>query len=311
MQIENRQHIAVIIPFFNNAIEVQQCVQSILNQEFDRENIVISIYMVDNSEKNIDLKNINNSKCHIVRTKPAIGFARSVNIGIQKAINTKSDFCLILNQDAILSQQCIEKLMESPHWSKKSTCNIASPLVLDPQTKKVPAFHQTEYFHDYSGNFAVPFKIENYQGCSFIIDLNSCEHPFLDPLFHMYYEDEDFLNRQESSDEKKIWILPEAIVYHSNQGALNLDKEEKQRNIWKLKSKIIFHLRHSNELPKIMLFRHWLKSCFLALSTLQPKIIQFSILQDMNIIRNWKYIRKFSNQDIAEKAMAQIRKDTF
>ena len=99
--------VAVILGFYNGNNYIEAQIESILNQNF--KNIDIFIFD-DNSKKKLESKKlkiyIKKCKIKIIQRKTNLGYAKGNNLGLSKV---KSDYTLILNPDASLKKNTLEK----------------------------------------------------------------------------------------------------------------------------------------------------------------------------------------------------------
>jgi len=152
-----------------------------------------------------------------------LGFGAANNIGIKHAIGKGAHYVFLLNQDAYLQPDTINKLVKV--HSEHSEFGILSPIHLDGGGKKLDT------------NFSNYFKINN----SFIYDTlkkevlkNVYELPFVnaaawllpkqtleviggfDPIFYHYCEDDNYCQRV-LFHGYKIGVVPHAFINHDRE----------------------------------------------------------------------------------------------
>ena len=87
--------------------------------------------VIDNASTDSTVSHIrkNYPEVTLIENKSNIGFGQANNIGIQKALSEGAEYVFLLNQDAYLGQDCIEKLIEV-HQSNPEY-GILSPMHLN------------------------------------------------------------------------------------------------------------------------------------------------------------------------------------
>ena len=104
---------SIIIPTYNNPIQVKRCIQSIINNFSVKKNRY-EIIVVDDASKNKNYKkikkfiqNCNKNNLCLIRNKKNSGPAQSRNIGVKKA---KFENLLFLDSDTILHKDISKRL---------------------------------------------------------------------------------------------------------------------------------------------------------------------------------------------------------
>ena len=124
--IQNTLKISIIIVSYNVCSYLRQCLQSIYqSNEFGAfEIIVVDNYSYDESCQMV----LNEfSQITLIKNKENLGFAKAVNIGIDKAAG---EFICILNPDTLISDNTFKTLLE--HISQNPKTGCIGPKILNP-----------------------------------------------------------------------------------------------------------------------------------------------------------------------------------
>ena len=127
-------NILVVILNFNGWQETLTCVDAVLKQSYDD----FHIYLIDNGSKDESLKKLtrfeNDPKITYFKNPVNDGFAGGVNIGIKHAIENDYEYVALLNNDAIVAEDWLEKLQKSLETTDAS---VATGLLLNGDGTKI------------------------------------------------------------------------------------------------------------------------------------------------------------------------------
>ena len=197
----SRQNLTVVIVTLKSEHIIDQCIQSI--------NDDISIIVVENSNnknfKDYIEKKYRNVSC--ILSNDNIGMGSGNNIGIE---HSKSDFVLILNPDAILLKNTVDKLIEEAN-------NLKEFAIMSPISENInfPNFSIKEIKNI---NHETIFEVDSVDGFCMLIDKKkiksiSKDSKIFDENFFMYLENDDLCKRVKNYNEK-IFIVPTCKVKH-------------------------------------------------------------------------------------------------
>ena len=100
--------VAVIILNWNGKKDTLACVKSVTRQEFEHLQIVIVDNASTDDSVSVFRKKFPNLK--ILENKTNLGYAAGNNIGIRYALDSGSEYVLVLNNDTVLDPECIREL---------------------------------------------------------------------------------------------------------------------------------------------------------------------------------------------------------
>ncbi len=208
--------ISIIIPNYNKAILLKNCLNSIINCKSTNYEIII----VDNGSTEAFLPRDNQTNVKYIELESNFGFSKAVNIGIKQA---KGEYIAILNNDTEVD----------PHWID----NVIMAFELNPDiihiTSKIKSLRNKDILDDvgdvvlFSGKV---YKIGNnekdvgqYDQQKFIFGASGCASVYRREFFDKVgYFDEDFFAYLEDIDLSfrvnllgyKCLYVPNAVVYH-------------------------------------------------------------------------------------------------
>lgn len=211
----------VLIVTYNGHSDIEKCLRSLDLSKFD-------VMVVDNASTD-DTKEIIITKFPNVilyESVKNLGFGQANNIGFRYALENGYDYVLLLNQDAWLENDTIDKLIEAHRKNKDYW--VLSPMQMhsklndiEPQFKvyiqrynintSAESIQQTPYVN--AAIWLLPIETINKVGG-------------FDPLFPHYGEDDDYINRV-IYHGGKIGIYPKSIGYHDRniqQGTISLER---------------------------------------------------------------------------------------
>ncbi len=118
--------VCAIVVTFNGKKWYDRCFGSLRDSA-----IPVEIIVVDNASSDNTVEYIRGRFpfVHLIESKENLGFAKANNIGIRYAIDHSADYCFLLNQDAWIEKDTVEKLLQTFEDNEK--VGIASPMHLD------------------------------------------------------------------------------------------------------------------------------------------------------------------------------------
>ncbi|MET3114125.1 GT2 family glycosyltransferase [Pedobacter sp. CG_S7] len=217
---ENNIKIFVIIVTFNGAQWVENCFNSLRNSTISVQTIVIDNNSTDNC---ISLIQSGFPEVSILHSPENLGFGKANNIGITEALKLGADYVFLLNQDAWVMPETIEKLVEVHQANPKYY--VLSPLHLDGTGKKldfgfslyISPYHCENMVSDLilrNGSVKEVYTTSFVNAAFWLISREGIEKIGLfDPIFPHYGEDNDYLHRV-IFHGGKTGVCPAAFACH-------------------------------------------------------------------------------------------------
>jgi len=193
-----KNEITIVITAFKSEEKIFTCLKSIDLQH--------KVIIVENS-KNTDFKTeiekkFSNVACIIAGEN--LGYAKGNNLGLS---NVKTKYALILNPDAILEKQAIERFFITSNKIKNFA--IIAPAIQESSNLKSQIKSITE--------------VESVKGFAMFLNLEEFKNiGFFDSNFFIYLEEIDLCKRLQKNN-KKIFVDPDILVQH--QGGSSHDEK--------------------------------------------------------------------------------------
>lgn len=220
--VATQPNILIVILNFNGWQETLKCVDAVLQQTYKN----YHIYLIDNGSKDDSLKKLKRFENHpditYVKNPVNDGFAGGVNIGIRHAIKHDYEYVALLNNDAIVAENWLEKL----HKTLTTTdASVATGLLLNGDGTKI------ESTGDSYSAWGLPFPRQRDED---IKNANDSEYVFsgtagaslyktklfrdiglFDETFFAYFEDTDIGFRAQLAGHK-AYYEKSALAYHDH-----------------------------------------------------------------------------------------------
>lgn len=278
--------VAVVIPFYNGDHLIKACVSSILGSDHP----VSKIYIIDNSTKPTKVIDFfsDSSLIKVIKTKPAIGFGRACNIGLEQAILDDNDVAIIMNQDAIFQKKAIGLL--SKHALSKGTFGTVPisytydlqsvhPDVVSGYLRPVDGFMQDKSMGQLKSTYKLSYLQANGSCVAFHLATIK-KQPWFDPVFKMYGEDTELFYRLIHIEHLALFLVPEAHIGHIHSQISNA-QEKNKNNAYGRYGGQVMHLKR-NQFGKF--FIKTFHTYFLALKELNFKLFWLYLSSDIKLL---------------------------
>ncbi|MBP1839119.1 glycosyltransferase family 2 protein [Formosa algae] len=208
----------VIIVTYNGAKWIDKCFGSLEKSTQQLHTIVIDNGSTDNTP---DIIRKHYPEVEVIEPNENLGFGRANNIGLKRVLEDQADFAFLLNQDAWVNEDTVEKLID---FSVKNTdYGILSPIHLNGDGSKIdPKFgaallrHNNQFLNDlYFDKKQLCYDTKYVNAAIWLLPLKTLEDigGFNDDYF-MYGEDSDYIMRV-LYHKKKIGVLSNCHGYHA------------------------------------------------------------------------------------------------
>jgi len=219
----------VIIVTYNAMKWAEKCFGSLRNSSVSLHCIVVDNGSTDGTQDYI--KN-NFPEVEFIQSSDNLGFGKANNIGIEKAYKNGADFFYLMNQDAWIFEDSIEKLLNVYHCHpKKDEIGILSPMHLDGTEKHLDIFldkyiatnfEKTRLISDlYLHSLKEYYEISFINAAHWLLPKHTIEKVGgFNPYFFHYGEDNEYVNRVHYH-QKKVLLVPSSKVVHDGKQTLN------------------------------------------------------------------------------------------
>lgn len=283
-----KKTIAIVVTY-NGMKWINDCLLSIKNSTIE-----VEIVVVDNnsSDNTLDFVMKNFPSVVLFPQNENLGFGKANNIGMRYALEQNADYVFLLNQDAKVEKDTIEKLIELAE--NHPEFGILSPIHLNWEASSIEfGFYHSTLFSD----LILSKNLQNYYIEDRFINASCWLLPIktlktvggFDPIFFHYGEDVNYCQRV-IYHKLKMVVVPTTKVFHDT---TNSSDNKKQQNSSKevvnyFKNKILVKYANINTSDSLSLpvFKNKLFLSFL-----------FSIVScnksKINIaFQKWKIIKK-------------------
>lgn len=216
--------VAIILVNYNGVRDTIDCITSIEQCKFETyEIIVIDNCSIDSSYEEL-VKEKNNHNFTLIKADENKGFSAGNNIGIKYAIENLADYILLLNNDTVVQDDFIERLIDGFEYSDKCGATIGKILFysnpdviwyaggsLNKRTARTEHF---DYGKNDNPNDSEMKKISFATGCCVCLKREVVEQiGMMDEDFFLYEEDAEYSYRITSAGYDIVYN-PNSVIYH-------------------------------------------------------------------------------------------------
>lgn len=211
--------ICIILINYNSYNDTIECVQSLKKQEY----VNFKIIVVDNCSKDqnkLETDLFLNENCDVILSKCNDGFAAGNNIGIKYGYDKYNpDYYWILNNDTIVNQDCLKRLVDKATHSQKNVGLITGRIMHYYDRDRID--YRGGFFDKrtgtagyYSVDSVCGDEISFATGCFWLLPRKTINDVgFLSEEYFMYAEDTDYCCRIVQSGYTMLYC-DQSIIYH-------------------------------------------------------------------------------------------------
>ncbi len=203
----------IIIVTYNGLTWIDRCLKSCGDYP---------VIVVDNnsSDNTLDFISEKYPNVHIIQQNKNLGFGQANNIGISYALNLGANYIFLLNQDAYLVNNCLEKLINA--LQKNKQFGILSPIHLNGDGTHLDhnfsnyVAKNRDFYSDHVLNKPLKniYEIPFVNAAGWLISRKCLETVGgFDPIFFHYGEDDNYCHRVRYH-EFKIGVIPKSYIKH-------------------------------------------------------------------------------------------------
>jgi GT2 family glycosyltransferase len=212
----------VVIVSYNPIKWIDKTLQSIFNQALN-----VDVIVVDNGSTDGSLEFLENTypNVNLIKTIENIGFGRANNLGIRQAYDRGADYVFLLNQDAWFKNNALVKLVEIAELNKGY--GIISPIHLNGKGDALDTNFATFISPKHTEGLVSDIYMNTIKNGLYTTDYVNAAAWLLsrkcietvggfNPLFFMYAEDDNYLQRVKYHG-LKVGIYPLAEIFHDRE----------------------------------------------------------------------------------------------
>jgi len=183
------------------------------------------VVVVDNDSTDATASAVNSEfpEVELIRMPSNVGFGIGNNVGISRSIERGFQYTFLLNQDAFVTPTCLKELrdfLESTDYAAVTPLHCSPSL--DQVDQKTLRHYLSRYATDFisdacTGHVRPHYPIRGVNAAAWFIRNDTFNQVGgFDPLFFMYGEDDDLINRL-SFHKARFALLPSCRVVHLRQ----------------------------------------------------------------------------------------------
>jgi GT2 family glycosyltransferase len=269
--------------------------------------IGINVIVVDNNSTDQTLKIIETEypKVILLKQKKNLGFGRANNLGISHALQNDCDYVFLLNQDAYLEKDAIDRII-AVHKNNLEY-GILSPVHLNGAGNKLDKNFSSYLRYD-ANNFIFRDAFKNklnevYQitfvnAAAWLLPKETLQKiGGFDPIFFHYGEDDNYCQRAIYHD-LKIGVVPKAFVKHDRENVVKRPLDTEAQKLLNLETQIKINYadlnRVNDDFNKLIKYKF---NFFIKL------IIKLKLKKASFIYKKYMILKTSKNQIIASKGL--------
>ncbi|GAA4157025.1 glycosyltransferase family 2 protein [Chryseobacterium ginsenosidimutans] len=212
----------IIIITYNAMKWAERCFKSLRHSS-----IPVKCFVIDNGSSDGTQQYIKNHfpEIDFTQSETNLGFGKANNIGIEKAYKDGADFFYLMNQDAWLYQDSIEKMLEIyNHHPNKEEIGIITPMHVDGSEKYLDIFLDQYIANNYEKTRMISdlyfqtlkpyYEVKFINAAHWLLPKKTIETiGGFNPYFFHYGEDDEYVNRIHFH-KKKVLLVPGSKAVH-------------------------------------------------------------------------------------------------
>jgi N-acetylglucosaminyl-diphospho-decaprenol L-rhamnosyltransferase len=212
----------VVIVTYNGSKWIDQCVGHTLRETIKPDIIVIDNHSSDNTTQLIEK---NYPEVQLIKSKENLGFGKANNMGLKMACDAKADYVLLLNQDAWLEADTLERLIKAQQSNPEF--DLVSPMHMNGAGNALD-YNFSTYINPadcknlYSDIFTNTVRQKVYEvkfinAACWLLTKKCIETVGgFSPVFYHYAEDDNYVHRMHYHG-LKLGVYPLAKMFHDRE----------------------------------------------------------------------------------------------
>lgn len=215
--------VSIIILNWKGLEDTSECLKSLQKIDYNNYEVIV----VDNNSEGEDVKVIKEKFGSFIKTvivnNKNLGFSGGNNVGIKFALESNTDYILLLNNDTTVEPDFLSELVKKSNQSKN--IGILTPMINYYSENDIiwcaggyiSKFRGSGFAYGYNKNFTA-FKNDHFcdfaSGCCMLIDRKVFEKVgLLDENYFLYLEDTDYCQRTINAGYKILYV-GSSRIYH-------------------------------------------------------------------------------------------------
>jgi len=213
---------AAVVLVYNRWGLLPRCLPALFDSTYPNLRVLVvdngsSVPCPDNARPLLD-------RCTVLRTPKNLGYAGGNNVGIARALDLGAEYVLLINDDAYVEKDCLEKLVAAMVADPRA--GAVGPLVLDAREPGVVQSagglwdrgklrgHHRDRGVAHRGQYDRVLPSDFVDGCCILLRASALRRVgALDEAFFLYYEEAELCHRLRTAGYSCL-VVPWARVEH-------------------------------------------------------------------------------------------------
>ena len=291
-------HVTIIVLDWNAAEDTIECVQSLEKITYSN----CQIYLVDNhsDDDSVQILKSRFPQLPLIQTSKNLGFAGGNNVGINRALDTQTDYILILNNDTMVEEDFLEPLVQSAE--SDNTVGIVGGKILHYHNRdriwyaggrinwiRGSGFGYGQDQLD-TGKYDKEKSVSFITGGMMLIKLSLLETiGLINEDYFLYLEDTDYCIRDRRKGYQLVYN-PNSRIYHKR----DIDSARYATTLYySTRNRLILMARYGRWYNRMIFFPYFY-------SVFAVKFIVWILSGQMDYVKSgWAAIRDFHRMEIA------------
>lgn len=205
----------------NRRDDTIECIESLSRNSYSNKKVIV----LDNHSTDGSVTAIRESfpNVQVIELDKNLGYAGNNNVGIEAALDQGADWVFVLNEDIILDDECLSKLVDVGESDPQ--IGILGPLVYhhdEPNVIQSAGGKLGKYWQSIhigkneldQGQFTAPHPVEWISGCAILVRRAAIEQAgMLDKDYFIYWEETEWCIRIGRAGWKIVHV-PQAKIWH-------------------------------------------------------------------------------------------------
>ena len=259
----NSDKVCAILLNWNGKADTLECLGSLKKLAYPS----VEIFLVDNGSSDGSAQAVRSAfpEVRVIENAENLGFCKGCNTGIQRALESKPGYLLLLNNDTVVDPLLVGKLKAVVDSDERIAA--VNPVINIYGSKDEPYFHGTridwangDLCSQYSLDFVLSGKNRLLETdfatwCAMLMKASVFEKVGgLDGRFFAYYEDTDWSLRAKRLGLRTV-LLPETLVQHKNSRSTG-GRYSPTVYFYLFRNRLLFIKKHAPVIRKLQ-FAHW------------------------------------------------------
>jgi len=248
----NAPRVSIVVLNWNGLEHTLECVESLLKINYSNFEIIV----VDNGSIDGSVKSLKERQFRIILLENAenLGYSSGNNIGIRYAIDHRSDYIFLINNDTIVDPDMLKILVDESESDLRT--GMIGPTIynfyhpdqiwfaagsIDWKTGESPHMDLSKYDHGLDNSV---LEVDRLSGCAMLIKKEVFDKiGLLDPDYFLYFEDVDFCVRAQNMNFK-IVCARNSKVWHKTSMSTKADLGSPLHTYYHNRNRLIFLKKH-------------------------------------------------------------------